>query len=1677
MSDVEHSTVTYTSISSDDGSSDVGSPGEPPLPDFVPEPIYPKFMPHEDDVLLAKKQPMPAAVSPTADSPCYITKSDPKEDPKEEDDEDLEEDPTDYPTDRDDDDEEESSGDNVVDEEEDKEVEEEHLASVDSVPLPSYRTTARMSIRAQTPKPFPSKTKVARLLTIPTPPPSPLTSYSSPLPQIPSPSLSASPTHPLGYKAAMILLRSKSSFTSHPLPLPPQMVLLRTKASMVTMRVATPSTYILAPRSETPPSGTPPLLPILLPTSSPPLLLPSTDVPEVTPVEGFREDYGFVGTLDANFIRNLNKEIGYEITDVWEDPYEITKEIPTTNVVELSQRMTDFFTTVRQDTDEIYGRLDDAQDDRLLMSGQLNSLRRDRRSHARTARLMKSEARAFHEAWVQSMDASDTARYEVRAIQTMVLAQQTEIGDLWAADRIIFSYDLKKMTPTRRTTRASPDTTTTTTLFTNAQLKALIDQGVVDALVARDADRSQNGDDSYNSRTGSRRTERTTRECTYTDFLKCQPMNFKGTKRVELALMCGRMFLEESDKIEKSALLLNVKTKNKRKSEYSSRNNPNQQQQNKRRNTGKAYTARSGEKKPYGGSKPLCSKCDYHHDGLCAPKCHKCNRVFHLASDCRSPTNANTANNQRGTKTGQKATCFKCGAQGHFKRECPKLKNNNRGNQGRIGNALAKVYVVGNAGTNPDSNVVTGTFLLNNCYASILFDTDADRNFMSTAFSSEIDITPTTLDYYYDVKLADRRIVGLNTIIWGCTLNFLNHQFNIDLMIVELGSFDVIIGMDWLAKYQAVIVCAEKIVRIPLGNETLIVRHDRSDQGNETRLNIISCTKTQKYMLKGCHVFLAHVTTKKTEDKSEEKRLEDVPIIRDFPENRYPLPRIDDLFDQLQGSNVYSKIDIRSGYHQLRVCEEDILKMAFRTRYGHYEFQVMPFGLTNAPVVFMDLTNRVCNPYLDKFVIFFIDDILIYSRNKKGHEEHLTVIMELLKKEELYAKFNKCKFWIPKELKFDWGNKEEAAFQLLKQKLCSAPILALPEGSDDFVVYCDASHKGLGIVLMQREKVISYASRRLKIHEKNYTTHDLELGSAVKTEHQRPSVLLVQLEIPQWKWDNITMDFIMKLPKSLQKALGTNLDMSTAYHLQTDGQSEKTNMLRACATDFGKGWVNHLPLVKFSYNNSYHASIKAAPFEPLYGQKCRSPFCWAEVGEVQLIGTRRNQGSRSQTVKAKSIRSLCFVLEMLNNVTPPDTYSIQGPSRGVTDCSIPTTIHDTTPVITPPTTQTDTTVIPTETPIIAPTIPLSPDYMPASPDYSPASETESDLSKDPSSDHIPPLLATSPFLSSTDDTTDSDTPDTPPSPTHGTPFTEITASTQRSPVIPRRRVVILASGQPIPHGRPYCYHLKRPVHMMTVRKRVGPLPVQQLAVRYSVDHSSSDYFSPDDLARDSSSDLSSETSSDFHSDASSDSSSRHSLLDHSSPDLPSTSAGPSRKRRRSPMTSVPALSPVSGALSPIHADLIPLPKRVRDFGYLADVEVGPRETSLRDDVIARVLEEVRRRLFVGFKKFRVMAQASKIIAEYCDEVLDEEPVCATNARGSCDFSNFFALDAFTSFSNWKIPNTRSGASMTHEEVKELVGRRVAEEMEARKATRNLETLNGNGENRGNGNKGNEGNGN
>nr|GEV06436.1 hypothetical protein [Tanacetum cinerariifolium] len=363
-------------------------------------------------------------------------------------------------------------------------------------------------------------------------------------------------------------------------------------------------------------------------------------------------------------------------------------------------------------------------------------------------------------------------------------------------------------------------------------------------------------------------------------------------------------------------------TNNKRKADDSFRNNHGHQQQpTKRQNVAKVYNMGSGERKPYGVNLPKCTKCHLYHNGPCTQKCHKCNKVGHFTHDCRSSGNTNVANGQRDNRETPKGNgCYECGASGNFKKYCPKLKIKNEGN----GNVQGWVYAFGNAekngnaSRNPDSNVVTGKFLLNNRYASILFDTGADRSFISTAFSSLIDIVPTPLGSSYDVELADGKIVRVDTILRGYTLNFLNRPFNIDLMPIELGSFDVIIGMDWLRKFHAVIISA-----------------------------------------------------KKEEDKSEGKQLKDVPIVRNF----------------------------------LKVYPED---------------------LPGLP--------------LARLVEFQIDLILRAAPVAR------------------------------------------APYRLAPSEMKEfAPILALPEGSEDFVVYCDASHKGLGVVLMQREKaniVVDALSRK-----------------------------------------------------------------------------------------------------------------------------------------------------------------------------------------------------------------------------------------------------------------------------------------------------------------------------------------------------------------------------------------------------------------------------------------------------------------------------------------------------------------------------------------------------------------------------------------------------------------------
>ncbi|GJR65787.1 putative reverse transcriptase domain-containing protein [Tanacetum coccineum] len=569
--------------------------------------------------------------------------------------------------------------------------------------------------------------------------------------------------------------------------------------------------------------------------------------------------------------------------------------------------------------------------------------------------------------------------------------------------------------------------------------------------------------------------------------------------------------------------------------------------------------------------------------------------------------------------------------QGHTRNRCSK-----RVKQEEVREVYGRAYAIKDA--EPQGlNMVTGTFLLNNQYAYVLLDSGSDRSFVNTRFSSLLDIKPIKIEDSYEVELADRRIASMNTVLKCYTSSLVNHVFEIDLIPIELGTFDVIISMDWLVKHDVVIVCGEKVVRIPYGNETLIVEvlgaapvaraPYRLAPSEMKELSV----QLKELMEKGfIHLssspWGAPVLFVKKRDGSFRMCIDYRKLNKLTVKNRYPLPRINDLFDQLQGSSVYSKIDMRSGYQQLHIKEEDIPTTAFRTRYGHFKFQVMPFGLTNAPAVFMDLMNQVCKPYLEKFVIAFIDDILVYSKDEEEHGKHLKIVLELLKKERLYAKFSKCDFWIDSVqflgLVIDRSgvHVDPAMIEAIKSWAApmtptevSAPILALPKGTEDFVVYCDASLKGYGAVLMQREKVIAYASRQLKVHEENYTTHDLELRAVVfalrlnhvwllrfgglrdlvmhESHKSKYSIrsgsdkMYQDLKLLCW-WPNMKADIATYVrndhygfyewiaENAESEALGTNLDMSTAYHPQTDGQSDKTiqtleDMLRACVIDFG----------------------------------------------------------------------------------------------------------------------------------------------------------------------------------------------------------------------------------------------------------------------------------------------------------------------------------------------------------------------------------------------------------------------------------------------------------------------------------------------------------------------------
>nr|GEW40291.1 putative reverse transcriptase domain-containing protein [Tanacetum cinerariifolium] len=1220
------STVTYTSISSEDvpfwgirffGMEQPDSPEAalqspiqtPPVPqeedehepmfkqphdpDYVPEPIYHEYIPLEDEhVLSAEEQPLPPVVSPTAESPEYVAKLDPKEDPEEYEDDETEDGPVDYPMDEGDDgddDDGESSGDDADDEDEDEEEEKEHFTPVDSaiviptdelvsppkgtepvIPPPSTNTTtigARIIVRLQAAISLPLKAEVERLLAMPTPPPLAVALLSPPsardrLARCTAPSACPSPP-----PVPSPLLPSSGCPTQiQILRLPPTQALIDVVTATIPSPPLPPPLYIPPPvdrRNDIPETEMPPCKRLCLSTLGSRYEIGENSI--ARPIGGRGIDYEFVSTLYSEARRRGIGEVGYGIRDTWVDPAEKVPEIAPMTVEKVNTMVIELAELHEHDTQDLYALLKDAHDSRTRIS------------------------------------------------------QQAPV--------------------TRKGPNVPPNNTNPNNM-TPEFVQAMIDQALLR--------NSTNGDRSHSSYEDNRRNVQTTRPCFYADCMKCQPLNFKGTEgvvgltqwieKMESFFQISGCAIENQEALKKKMTdkyfpqreikkleieLWNLKidkyvsglpdniygsvkaskpktldetielandlmdqklrtyaerqTNNKRKADDSFINNHGHQQQPlKRQNVAKVYNMRMGKKKPYSGSFPKCTKCHFLHNGPCTQKCHECNKVGHFGRDCRSSGNTNVVNAQRNNGTNPKGNgCFESASPGHFKRDCPKLKNKDRGK--------CKCTRMGVCSWEyrEERKCIEGLRL--QCHHGSL-----------------IDIVHTPLGNIYDVKLANGKIVGVDTIIRGCTLNFLNHLFNIDLMPIELGSFNVIIGLDWLRRCHAVIVCDEKLVRVPYGNETLIFLSNESNNERESRLTVISCSKAQEYMAKGCQILLAQIFAKKEEDKSEGKQLKDVPIVQDFPKvfpedlPGLPLARpIEFQIDLIPGAAhfltvgspglvrqkerwviqdvhrlpIYSKIDLRSSYYQLRVREQDIPKAAFRTRYGHYEFQVMTFGLTYAPTVFMDLMSRVCKPYLDKGI--HVDP----------------------------AKIESIKCWASPKT-----SKDIRQFLGLAGYYRSALILALPKGSEDFVVYYDASDKGLGAVLMQREKDrLTKSAHFLLIRENDPLDKLARLYlNRIVARHRIPALIICDRD------GRFTSNFW----RSFQKALGTDISVSTVYHPKTDDQSKRTiqtleDMLRACVIDFGKGWVKHLPLCEFLYNNSYHASMKAAPYERIQAAQDR----------------------------------------------------------------------------------------------------------------------------------------------------------------------------------------------------------------------------------------------------------------------------------------------------------------------------------------------------------------------------------------------------------------------------------------------------------------------------------------
>nr|GEY60326.1 hypothetical protein [Tanacetum cinerariifolium] len=753
---------------------------------------YPGYLAPADDEIIVKDQPYADYDSPIAVFPGYIADSDLKED--------SEDGPVDYPPDGGDDDDDDSS--------DDEEEEEEHLALADSVVAPAVDLIPS----SKETEPFETDEGEGRETSaLPTPPSSTLISLSppfveerlarclaipalplSPFPIVPYPY--GSPNHvraPQGFRAAMGRLRASSPSTYHPLhpsPLLPPLPL---------------SLYLPPPVPTSLPLPSPPLPP--LPTSLfiPPPVDHKEDIPKV---ELPRRKRLCLTALTSRYEVEESSTAAARPTEGHRAYYGF---IGTLDAETRRQRAEE-----EEDTHDLYAVIEDAQDRQTRLSQRVNVLIEDREFHQETMLFIKQEALVFRNNMpprrtsIAAARAAATVR-AVAATAPMIAAVEQLIEARVSAALanhetlrnitngvVVLSQWFKKMEPVFHISNCTVENQVkfaTCSFFGNALTWWNFHMKTVTQDVAYAMD------------------WKTLKKMM---IVKYCPMG--EIKKLEIKLWN----LKESDEVERYVGGLPDMI----------------------RGNVMSYQPKTMEK----AIEFANDQMDQNVLTIAKRQAEQKRKLEFNAGNNQGSSGPNGNNNNRGNSgtTQNAGTCYECGVQGHFKGDFPKLKNKNCGNQGGNVNAPAKVYVVGNARTKPDSNVVTGTFLLNNRYDSILFDTGANRSFITTAFSSLIDITPTTLNHYYDVELADGKVIRINTIIRGCTLNFLDHLFNIDLMPIELGSFDVIIGMDWLSKYHVVIVYAEKIIHIPWGNETLIVHSDGRNQGNETRLNIILCNPT-----------------------------------------------------------------------------------------------------------------------------------------------------------------------------------------------------------------------------------------------------------------------------------------------------------------------------------------------------------------------------------------------------------------------------------------------------------------------------------------------------------------------------------------------------------------------------------------------------------------------------------------------------------------------------------------------------------------------------------------------------------------------------------------------------------------------------------------------------------------